>query len=311
MDPMSFSIEPAKELLSAQTHIWNHIYSYISPMALKCAIQLGIPDAIQKHGKPMTLKELAISLSLHPNKALSLGRLMRLLVHSKFFSNQILSSSEEAYDLTVNSQLLLKDHPLTLAPFALMVLDPIFVESSHKFSCWFQNEDDNPFHTAHRKSIWAYISCVPDFNKLFNDAMASDTQFVVSLLMSNDEFRGLLVGIKSLVDVGGGNGTMAKAIAKLFPELTCVVFDLPHVVQGLTWYDKNPIYVEGDMFEAIPPAQVVLLKILLDLQMMNITAGGKERTEEEWRKLFISAGLNDYKISRNLGSRSVIEVYPF
>ncbi|XP_021723249.1 trans-resveratrol di-O-methyltransferase-like isoform X2 [Chenopodium quinoa] len=361
MDPMGIPIEPAKELLSAQTHVWNHIFSYLSPMALKCAIQLGIPDAIQKHGKPMTLTELATSLSLHPNKALSLGRLMRLLVHSNFFSKQILSSSEEAFDLTVNSKLLLKDHPLTLAPFALMVLDPIFFELSHNFSRWFQNEDDNPFHTAHRKSIWEYISCAPEFNKLFSDAMASDTQFVVSLLMSKDEFKGLLEGVKSLVDVGDGNGAMAKAIANLFPELMCVVFDLPHVVQGSTWYGKNPVYVGGDMFEAVPPAQVALLKfilhnwsdehcikilerckeaipskgeggkiiiidivvennndnsipnylnsqLLLDLQMMN--TGGKERTEEEWRKLFISAGLNDYKIFRNLGSRSVIEVYP-
>uniref|UniRef100_A0A803L3F6 Uncharacterized protein n=1 Tax=Chenopodium quinoa TaxID=63459 RepID=A0A803L3F6_CHEQI len=301
MDPMSIAIEPVKELLDAQTYIWNHIYSYLSLMALKCAIQLGIPDAIQKHGRPMTLVELGTSLSFHPNKALSLGQLMRLLVHSNFFSKQLLSSSEEAFELTLKSQLLLKDHPFSLVPFVLMVLDPIFVESSHYLSSWFQNDDDTPFHTAHRKSLWECISCVPEFNKLFNDAMASDTQFVVNLLISSDEFKGLWEGVESLVDVGGGNGTMAKAIAKLFPELRCAVFDLPHVVQELTGYGKNLIYFGGGMFKAIPPAQAVLLKV------MNITTGGKERTEEEWRKLFISAGLNDYKIFRNIGSRSVIE----
>ncbi|XP_021766777.1 trans-resveratrol di-O-methyltransferase-like [Chenopodium quinoa] len=362
MDPMSIAIEPVKELLDAQTYIWNHIYSYLSLMALKCAIQLGIPDAIQKHGRPMTLVELGTSLSFHPNKALSLGQLMRLLVHSNFFSKQLLSSSEEAFELTLKSQLLLKDHPFSLVPFVLMVLDPIFVESSHYLSSWFQNDDDTPFHTAHRKSLWECISCVPEFNKLFNDAMASDTQFVVNLLISSDEFKGLWEGVESLVDVGGGNGTMAKAIAKLFPELRCAVFDLPHVVQELTGYGKNLIYFGGGMFKAIPPAQAVLLKwilhnwsdedcikilerckeaipskeiggkiiiinmvvennnennipdylysqLLLVLQVMNITTGGKERTEEEWRKLFISAGLNDYKIFRNIGSRSVIEVY--
>uniref|UniRef100_A0A803MHZ2 O-methyltransferase C-terminal domain-containing protein n=1 Tax=Chenopodium quinoa TaxID=63459 RepID=A0A803MHZ2_CHEQI len=154
---------------------------------------------------------------------------------------------------------------------------------------------------------------------------------------------------------------MAKAIAKLFPELRCTVFDLPHVVQGFTGYGSNLMYVGGDMFEAVPPAQVVLLKWILhtwsdedcikilerckeaipskdgggkiiiidmvvenannipnylnsqlvfDMLMMNATTGGKERNEEEWKKLFISAGLNDYKIYPILESRSIIEVYP-
>ncbi|XP_021723365.1 trans-resveratrol di-O-methyltransferase-like [Chenopodium quinoa] len=93
--------------------------------------------------------------------------------------------------------------------------------------------------------------------------MASDTQFVVNLLMSSDKFKGLWEGVESFVNVGGGNGTLAKAIAKLFPELRCAVFDLPHVVQGLTGYGKNLIYVGSDMFEAIPPAQAVLLKWIL------------------------------------------------
>ncbi|XP_021723394.1 trans-resveratrol di-O-methyltransferase-like [Chenopodium quinoa] len=192
MDLMSVANEPAKELLGAQTHVWNHTFSYLTPMALKCALQLGIPDGIRNHGKPMTLGELAISLCLHPSKAHSLGRLMRLLVHSNFFSKQELSSGEEAFDLTINSQLLFKDHPLTLAPFVLMELDPILVESSYNFATWFQSDDDTPFHIAHKKSIWEYASSVPEFNKLFNNAMSSDTQFVVSLLMSDIEFKGLL-----------------------------------------------------------------------------------------------------------------------
>lgn len=365
MDPLSITNEPVKGILDAQSHVWNHIFSFLNSMALKSAIELGIPDAIQKHGKPITLSELANSLSLHPNKAPSLSRLMRLLVHSNFFSKRMLSNGEEEFDLTTNSQLLLKDHPCSLAPFAALVLDPTMIEPSYHFGSWFQNEDETPFHMSHGRSMYEYAACVPKFNKLFNEGMASDTRLVASLLVTDNEFKGLAKGVQSLVDVGGGNGDMAKAIAKLFPEVTCIVFDLPHVINELEPSLSSPLrnikYVGGDMFEAIPPAQVVLLKwilhnwsddhcikilqrckeaipskdeggkvviidmvveanidndnyvksqCLLDMQMMNVTIGGKQRTEEEWKKLFISAGFKDYKSGHILGPRSVIEVYP-
>ena len=42
--------ESASEQLQAQAHVWNHIFNFINSMTLKCAVQLGIPDVIQKHG---------------------------------------------------------------------------------------------------------------------------------------------------------------------------------------------------------------------------------------------------------------------
>lgn len=47
------------------------------------------------------------------------------------------------------------------------------------------------------------------------------------------ECREVFEGIESLVDVGGGTGTMAKAIAKSFPGMKCTMLDLPRVVAGL------------------------------------------------------------------------------
>lgn len=360
MDPIKIANESANELVNAQTHVWNHILSYLNSVALKCAIELGIPDAIQKHGKPMTAEELAISLSLHPNKAPFLNRLMRLLFHSDFFSIRVLSNGEEVFDLTINSRVLLKDHPLTLTPLALMMVDLALIEPAQHFSSWFKSDDVTSFHSFHKKSFWEYAACVPKFNKHFDEAMTSDSQFVASLLVNNNEFKGLLEGIESLVDVGGGSGTMAKAISKLFPELSCVVYDQPYVIQGLKEDGKNIKYVGGDMFEAIPPAQVVLLKwilhdwsdddcvkilqrckeaipskneggkiiiiemvvkinhenvnysnsqLLIDVLML-LHLEGKERTEDQWKSLFKSAGLGEYKIFSMLGPRSVIEVYP-
>jgi len=49
-------------------------------------------------------------------------------------------------------------------------------------------------------------------------------------------------------------------------------------------------------------------KLCMDMIMMGIN--GKERTEKEWKQLFIEAGFIDYKIFPLFDFRSLIEVYP-
>ncbi|KAJ9170886.1 hypothetical protein P3X46_018950 [Hevea brasiliensis] len=251
------------ELLQAQAHVWNHIFNFINSMSLKCAIQLGIPDVIHNHGKPITLSQLISSLPVHPAKARCIPRLMRLLVHSGFFAQAKISEDddqEEGYVLTSASQLLLKDNPLSVTPFLMAMLDPILTRPWHYVSTWFLNDDPTPFNTAHGRTLWEYAGHEPKLNDFFNEAMASDARLVMHVLIN--ECEGAFEGLKSLVDVGGGTGTVAKAIAKAFPQLDCIVFDLPHVVAGRQGTD-NLKYVGGNMFEEIPPSDAILLKWIL------------------------------------------------
>ncbi|XP_060178370.1 probable O-methyltransferase 3 [Lycium barbarum] len=77
-----------------------------------------------------------------------------------------------------------------------------------------------------------------------------------------EKHRYVFEGLTSLVDVGGGTGTVAMAIAKDFPDMKCVVLDLPPVVANLQG-SENLEFVAGDMFLNIPPANAVLLKSIL------------------------------------------------
>ena len=61
--------------------------------------------------------------------------------------------------------------------------------------------------------------------------MASDSRLVGSILIR--DWKDVFSGLNSLVDVGGGAGTLAKEIADAFLDLHCIVPDLPHVVDGL------------------------------------------------------------------------------
>ncbi|KAJ1403944.1 Winged helix-like DNA-binding domain superfamily [Sesbania bispinosa] len=49
-------------------------------------------------------------------------------------------------------------------------------------------------------------------------------------------------------------------------------------------------------------------KLSMDIIMMNVN--GKERTEKEWKQLFIEAGFKQYKIFPFFGFKSLIELYP-
>ncbi|KAK9131945.1 hypothetical protein Scep_011473 [Stephania cephalantha] len=87
--------------------------------------------------------------------------------------------------------------------------------------------------------------------------MAADSRVVSSVLVT--ECKDIFEGLTSLVDVGGGIGIMGIAIAKAFPDIECSVLDLPHVVASCKG-SENLKFVAGDMFQAIPSADAVLLK---------------------------------------------------
>ncbi|KAL1562762.1 Xanthohumol 4-O-methyltransferase [Salvia divinorum] len=296
----------------------------------------------------------------HP-KTDSLRRLMRVLVHSNFFhkaktEDVDVDEDEEVYSLTPASLLLLEDEPLSAVPLVRAMLDPILTDLWHNLSQWFRNDSDTAFLAHHGRSVWEYMAADEGLNVLLNKSLACDAGFVASVLIN--ECKHVFHGLKVMVDVGGGTGATAKAVAAGIPGLKCVVLDLPHVVAGREG-SENVTYLSGDMFDFIPEADAVFLKWILhdwneecvrilkkckeaissnnhggkvilvevvmedeketyeetetklffDMQMLATTTG-KERSEKEWAKIFSAAGFGNYKITRLLGLRSVIEVFP-
>ncbi|XP_022156559.1 trans-resveratrol di-O-methyltransferase-like [Momordica charantia] len=250
-----------EEVLEAEARIWNHIFSFINSMALKCVVQLGIPDAIARHDcSPMPLSHLISALQLHPQNSQYIHRLMCILAHSGFFITHKNGSEEEAYSLTNSSRLLLKHNPSSLSPFLLSMLDPLLLQPWQLLSAWFHSLNRTPFEMAHGRQFWEHMGNKQQDGDVFNAAMASDARLVSNILLG--QYKNMFDGVKSLVDVGGGTGTMAKAIADAFPQTQCVVLDLFHVVADLEG-SHNLTYLPGDMFQSIPPADVLLLKWIL------------------------------------------------
>ncbi|XP_075659597.1 trans-resveratrol di-O-methyltransferase-like [Castanea sativa] len=296
--------EGVSELFQVQCHLYKHIFSYIDSMSLKCAIQLGIPDTIHNHGQPITLQELVSKLHIHPKKTSCVHRLMRLLVHSGFFAktivheNQEKEKEEEAYTLTPSSRLILKDNVTSLSPFVLAMLDPALVSPWQFMGDWFQGSELTPFEKAHGKGFWDYCNQNPEYNNIFNEGMASDSR-LMNLVVK--DYKPIFEGLGSLVDVGGGTGTVARIISEEFPHMKCTVFDLPHVVANLP-DSKNLKFVGGNMFQYVPPADAVLFKWILhdwsDEECVKILKNCKEAITskgKEGKVIIIDVVINQEK----------------
>ncbi|KAI3741688.1 hypothetical protein L1987_59362 [Smallanthus sonchifolius] len=261
------SLGEANEVFEAQAHIYRHTFSYATSMSLGCALELGIPDVIHNHGKPITIQQLVSELDIPVEKTLHLQRLMRLLTHSKFFSLAKLHAREnedakEGYVLTASSKLLLKnagENLPNLLPFANLILDPVIATPWKFLGKWFNGSESTVFETAHGTPLWEFANKNPTFNSNFNDAMASDSRMMSLVVKDCQE---IFEGVETLVDVGGGTGVNAKILLEAFPHMTCTVFDLPHVVDDMI-ETRNLKYVGGDMFSSIPCADAIFFKNVL------------------------------------------------
>uniref|UniRef100_A0A0D9XRC7 O-methyltransferase domain-containing protein n=1 Tax=Leersia perrieri TaxID=77586 RepID=A0A0D9XRC7_9ORYZ len=259
-----------EELLHAQADLWRHSLYYITSMGFQCAIKLGIPTAIHRAGGQSTLSDLVAALSLPPSKLPFLRRLMRLLVYSGVFAAD--DTNETAtYSLAPLSWLLVDDvvnhgHP-SQVPVVLAATSRHCVEAAMGLTEWLRKDVPesaaSPFEEAHGAAMFeeSMASLDPDSDALLNEGLAAydHSGFATVLRECAEVFR----GVESLTDVrGGAEGTAARAVVEAFPHIKCTVLDFPRVI-GDKRSDGVVEFVAGDMFRAIPPAQAVMLKLVL------------------------------------------------
>ncbi|KAF0906958.1 hypothetical protein E2562_013538 [Oryza meyeriana var. granulata] len=295
-----------EQLLQASTELMHHSMGYIRLMALGCAAKLGVTDAIHRADGRATLENLHAALSLHLSKLPYLRRVMRMLVALGVFAQVEVDEEDGScyYRLTPMSSLLVttSDGSRSLWSFVLFLVSPHCTIPAMSMAEWLKNgQEETAFEMVYGVGFWSVCSRSPELLELFNNAMAADSAFIMDVAI-----RGagqVFDKITSLVDVAGVTGMAAKVVAAAFPHIKCTVLDLPHVIDSVPADCGNPVqFVAGDMMDFIPHADALLLK--------RCRRKGMERDEKEWCKIFKEAGFTEYKISRVLGVRSIIKVFP-
>jgi O-methyltransferase len=188
--------------------------------------------------------------------------------------------------------------------------------------------DAATFPATFGAEFWPWLAEHPDERASFDRAMASGKQRTAERLAEVD-WR----GDETVVDVGGGNGTVLLELLRRRPGLRGIVFDLPETERDETHFGERCAFVAGSFFDRVPRADAYVLSTILhdwdnehaatilrtiraaapararlvvvdsvvqpgqdqsgakwlDLLML-VLAGGRERTEPEWRALLDGAG---------------------
>ncbi|KAI5315155.1 hypothetical protein L3X38_044331 [Prunus dulcis] len=284
-----------KEEEHAKVEIWKYVFGFVEIAVVKCAIELGIAEAIESHGSPMTLLELSSALRCDPSP---LYRIMRVLVHLKIFKEKPATQlGPKVYTQTPLSKRLLKSGQNSMAALILLESSPVMLAPWHGLSARIQGNIRNPvFEEVHGEDLWSFGAANPDHNKLFNEAMACDARVHVPAVIESclEVFK----GIETIVDVGGGDGSTMRLLVEACPWIQGINFDLPHVVSVAQECDRIE-NVGGDMFDCVPKADALIIKGVLhdwgDDECIRILKKCREAIPEDKGKVIIVEAVIDEK----------------
>ena len=247
--------EEELEEAQAKVDIWKYIFGYSELAIVRCAIELGIADAIESHGSAMTLPEISSTLRCDPSL---LNRIMRFLIHRKIFKAMPTSHNCTGYANTPLSRCLMRNGQHSMAALILFESSPVMLAPWHNLSARMLDKGNSAFEKAHGEDVWRYFAANLDHSNLINEGMACDANVVVPAIIEgcSEAFDGL----KTLVDVGGGNGTTMRVLVQACPCIRAINFDLPHVITVAPECDGVE-HVAGDMFVSVPKADAAFLKV--------------------------------------------------
>lgn len=236
------------------------MFGFIDSLALKCVIELQIPNIINSHGGPITLSQLASRIDSPSVEISYLERIMRLLARRNVFTVDQPSDGdgdEPIYGLTHVSKWLVKGSDTDMSPLYLIETHAYVVNSWHLIGQSVK-EGGLAYEKAHGRRVSDTMVQDDAFRKIFCDGMACMGKILISEILRG--YKDGFEGLGSLVDVGGGIGGMISEIVKFYPNIKAINFDLPHVIAIAPVYD-GVTHVAGDMFHQIPKADALLLKV--------------------------------------------------
>lgn len=216
-------------------------------MAVSTACKLNLFENLQK---AKTTKQLAKELSLNEEK---LNLLLNALHQVDF-----LSKEEDCFKTNSLSEFLTESNPESLK-FACLNW------SSEHLTAW-QNLDfsiktgKSSFEEIYGKPFFDYLNNFPEKLHAYQKAMYEYAKDDYKILPDLIDFS----KHKSVMDVGGGYGAILENIKTKKPNVECVLFDLPKVIDRVNI--SNIKKIGGSFFEKIPNQSeaIVLSRVLHD-----------------------------------------------
>ncbi len=229
--------EPAPE-----TRVWNLLRGALGTRAVALVAELRVAQALADGPRPVA--DLAIELGADED---TLYRLLRALASDGVFSEE----EPGVFRNTEASELLVRGG---------------WDDFAHLFGgVWYRAAGElaatggrPAFVSAFGTDFWSWLAAHPEERAVFDRAMEQGKERRVEQLAALP-WR----GDETVVDVGGGNGSLLVDLLRRHTGLRGVVFDLPETVRDESTFGDRIEFVAGSFFERVPGGDVYVLSTIL------------------------------------------------
>lgn len=239
---------PPVQMMQMITGFWTSCCIY-------SAAKLNIADHLKD--KPQTADQLAETTH---SDAPSLYRVLRALSSVGVFKE----NEQQQFELTPLGNTLQSDVQGSMKEMAIAQL-------GDHFNAWGNlmysiKTGHTAFDNIEGMSVWKYYEMHPDEGVNFMKAMSGVTGAVIQHVLPEYDFT----NFQTIVDVGGGNGALLKAVLDKAPQARGIVFDEEYVIEETKrllkqkGYDTRCETAAGSFFDFIPAnADAYLMKMVL------------------------------------------------
>jgi SAM-dependent methyltransferase len=226
--------------LRSDEAVWNLLRGPLTARAMAIVAELRVPDALAAGPRPVA--EVAREVGADPE---TLYRLLRALASDGVFAEE----EPGVFRNTDSSELLRTGW----ADFAHL-FGGLFYRTLTEFDA----SGEPSFERAFGTDFWSWLKANPEERAAFDRAMEQGKENRIARL-DVVEWR----GDETVVDVGGGNGSLLTELLKRQPGLRGIVFDLPETVRDEAVLGERIEFVEGSFFESVPEGDVYILGTIL------------------------------------------------
>jgi hypothetical protein len=252
-------VDPVEQLPMTEPSLQDQLVRLLAGNAqtqmIYVAAKLGLADLLVERAR--TADDLAAATQTGPRP---LYRLLRALASLGIFAED----DQHRFTLTPLAECLRSDVPGSVRSLAI-------VRGEWQYASWGQllhsvQTGQCAFEKTFGMPLFEYLSQNPEQGRLFDGAMTGVHGRETEAMLSAYDFT----GIRTLADIGGGNGQVISAVLTKHPAMTGIHFDLP----GVSGRAKANIEAAGlvqrcrmetgNFFEAVPAgADAYLLRHII------------------------------------------------
>jgi hypothetical protein len=243
----------ARKLVPAPVTVLELAQGSMVTQALYAAAELGLADELA--AGPLTAAELGGRVGADPD---AVHRLLRLLACYSLFAQD----RDGRYRLTRTGRALTSDHPASMRPLARLMGHPLHWEDwSGLLEAVRTGEPSLP--KLRGMGAFEFLAANPEYGQVFMQGMGAMSAMETAPVLAAADFA----RFRTIVDVGGGAGTLLAGALRRAPEARGILFDsragemgAGEVLAGAGVADRCAIEA-GGLFDPPPPgADAYILK---------------------------------------------------